>query len=160
MIILHRILVATDFSDCSNEALDYAIYLARNFGADLYLLHAFGLPFFSHTGVSPGVHPEVHQWIKEVKKDAASQLNDLAEKIRKEGAKVHPIFKEGTPFIEILKSAGEIPADLIVMGTHGRSGLSHVLMGSEAERVVRKASCPVFTVKLKAFTTAGRKKNP
>lgn len=160
MITLHRILMATDFSDYSNEALDYAVYLARGFGADLYLLHVFEPPFFSHTGVSPGVRPEVHQWIKEVKEDEIRQLNDLAEKVRHQGAKVHPVFKEGTTFLEILKTAGEIPSDLIILGTHGRTGLAHVLMGSVAERVVRKAVCPVFTVKPKAFAGVKEKKSP
>jgi nucleotide-binding universal stress UspA family protein len=158
MIALHRILIATDFSDYSNEALEYAVYLARGFGADLYLLHVFEPPFFSHTGVSPSVRPEVHQWIKEMKEEESNKLNLLATEIRHQVAKVHGIFKEGTPFLEILKTAGEIPAHLIVLGTHGRTGLAHVLMGSVAERVVRKASCPVFTVKPKAFAVAKEKK--
>ncbi|HEY5593892.1 MAG TPA: universal stress protein [Nitrospiria bacterium] len=151
MITLHRILLATDFSDFSNEALDYAVYLSRGFGADLYLLHVFEPPFFSHSGVSLNVRPEVHQWIMEVKQEAQEKLGKLAEEVRHHGAKVHPIFKEGTPFVEILKVAGEIPADLIVLGTHGRTGLTHVLMGSVAERIVRKSSCPVFTVRPKSL---------
>ena len=151
MITLHRILMATDFSDYSNEALDYAVYLARGFGADLHLLHVFESPFFSHSGVSPSVRPEVHQWIMEVKQEAQEKLRKLAEEVRHRGAKVHPTFKEGMPFLEILKTAGEIPADLIVLGTHGRTGFAHVLMGSVAERIVRKSSCPVFTVRPKAL---------
>ena len=160
MITLHRILLATDFSDFSNEALDYAVYLARGFGADLHLLHVFEPPFFSHSGVSLNVRPEVHQWIMEVKQEAQEKLGKLAEEVRHHGAKVHPIFKEGTPFLEILKTAGEIPADLIVLGTHGRTGLAHVLMGSVAQRVVQKAACPVFTVKPRAFAGAKEKKSP
>ncbi|HEY4485645.1 MAG TPA: universal stress protein [Nitrospiria bacterium] len=156
MITLHRILTATDFSDYSKEALGYAVHMARSFGAELYLLHVFEAPFFSHSGVSPNVRPEVHQWILELKKEEGKRLESLAEEVRHQGAKVHPIFKEGTPFLEILKTAGEIPADLIVLGTHGRTGLSHVLMGSVAERVVRKSSCPVFTVKPKAFAAANK----
>jgi universal stress protein A len=159
MISLHRILMATDFSDYSNEALNYAVYLARGFGADLYLLHVFEPPFFSHSGVTPGVRPEVHEWIKEMKEDAARKLNELAVEIRHQVSKVHVILKEGMPFHEILLTAGEIPSDLIVIGTHGRTGLSHVLMGSVAERVVRKSACPVFTVRPKALAIeAGKKK--
>ena len=160
MIALHRILMATDFSDYSNEAMEYAVYLARGFGADLYLLHVFELPFFSHTGVSPGVRPEVHQLIMEAKQEAQEKLNKLAEEVRHQVAKAHPIFKEGTPFLEILKTAGEVPADLIVLGTHGRTGLAHVLMGSVAERVVRKAACPVFSVRPKVFAAVKEKKIP
>ncbi|HTN42679.1 MAG TPA: universal stress protein [Nitrospiria bacterium] len=155
MIELHRILMATDFSDYSNEALEYAVHLARGFGADLYLLHVFEPPFFSHTGVSPGVRPEIHEWIQEVREAEHENLNKLADRVRHQGPKVHAILKEGTPFLEILHTAGEIPADMIVLGTHGRTGLGHVLMGSVAERVVRKAACPVFTVKPKAL--AGKK---
>ncbi|MBI3610791.1 MAG: universal stress protein [Nitrospirae bacterium] len=160
MISLHRILMATDFSDYSKEALDYAVYLARHVGGDVYLLHVFEPPFFSRSGVSPNVRPEVHQWIKEVKEEEARKLNALAEEVRHHGAKVHAVFKEGEAFLEILKTEGEIPADLIVLGTHGRTGLAHVLMGSVAERVVRKAVCPVFTVRPKASAAAKEKKGP
>lgn len=151
MIELHRILFSTDFSDYSKEALEYAVHLARGFGADLYLLHVFEPPFFSHTGVSPGVRPDIHEWIQEVRAAEGENLNKLADQVRHQGPNVHAILKEGTPYLEILKTAGEIPADLIVLGTHGRTGLGHVLMGSVAERVVRKAACPVFTVRPKAL---------
>ena len=153
MITLHRILMTTDFSDYSKEALEYAVHMARSFGADLYLLHVFEPPFFSPSGVSLSVRPEVHQWIKEIKEEESKKLDILAEEVRHKGAKVHPIFKAGTPFLEILKTAEEIPADLIVLGTHGRTGLAHVLMGSVAERVVRKSACPVFSVRPKALVS-------
>jgi len=152
MISLHRILVATDFSDFSKEALIYAIYLARGLGADLYLMTVFEPPVFSHAGVSPGVRPEIHDWIKEIREGETKKLNDMAEEIRHQISKVHPVFKEGVPFLEILKAAGEMQADLIVLGTHGRTGLAHVLMGSVAERVVRKSDCPVLTVRPKSMT--------
>ena len=160
MISLHRILVATDFSDFSKEALAYAVYLARGFGADLYLLHVFEPPFFSRTGVSPSVRPEVHQWIQEMKEEDSRELNLAASEIRHQISKVHPILKEGEPFLEILKAAGEIPADLIVLGTHGRTGLAHVLMGSVAERIVRKSSCPVFTVRPKGLGSGKEGQGP
>lgn len=153
MINLHRILMATDFSDFSKEALEYAVLLGRKVGGDLYLLHVFEAPFLSHSGVSPGLRPEIHQWIKEVKEEERIQLDRLAEEVRKMGVKVHPILKEGPPYEEIIRTAGEIPADLIVLGTHGRTGIIHLLMGSVAERVVRRASCPVFTVRPKEVKT-------
>jgi nucleotide-binding universal stress UspA family protein len=71
--------------------------------------------------------------------------------IRHQISKAHAIFKEGVPFLEILKAAGEMQADLIVLGTHGRTGLAHVLLGSVAERVVRRSACPVLTVRPKAM---------
>jgi nucleotide-binding universal stress UspA family protein len=154
MITLHRILMATDFSAYSKEALDYAVHLAKVLAADLYLLHVYEAPLFVPSGVSLSMRPEVRQWILDVKGEETKKLQTLAEEVRHLGAKVHPIFKEGAPFMEILKTAEEIPADLIVLGTHGRTGLSHVLMGSVAERVVRKSACPVFTVRPKSLAGA------
>lgn len=154
MITLQRILMATDFSESSKEALNYSVYLARSLGSTLYLLHVFEPPFYSPTGVSITLRPEVDQWIRDLRAEESKRLNLLTDEVRQQGAKVHPMFKEGTPFLEILKTAGEIPADLIVLGTHGRTGLTHFLMGSVAERVVRKAACPVFTVRPKALAGA------
>jgi len=151
MISLHRILTATDFSDSSNEAVAYAVYLARGFGADLHLLYVFEPPVFSHAGISPGVRPEIHDWIKEIREGETQKLNAMVGEIRRQISKAHAIFKEGVPFLEILKTAGEMQADLIVLGTHGRTGLAHVLLGSVAERVVRKSACPVLTVRPKAM---------
>ncbi len=158
MIAVKRILMATDFSAYSREALDYAVYLAQNLDAELHLLHAFEPPFFSHTGVSPSVQHEVQKWIVENKKEASEALQTLAKEIQSQGVKVSAIFKEGPPFLEILKAAEEISAHLIILGTHGRTGLPHVLMGSVAERVVRKSSCPVLTVRPKAFRDEKGKK--
>jgi nucleotide-binding universal stress UspA family protein len=151
MIPVQKLLVATDFSDYSKEALDHAVYLTQKIGAELYLLHVFEPPFFSHAGVSPSVQREVQHWIEQNKKEASEKLKAIMEAVRLQGIKASSLFKEGAPFLEILKSAEEIPADLIVMGTHGRTGLPHVLMGSVAERVVRKAPCPVLTVRSKAL---------
>ena len=153
MISLKRILMPTDFSDYSKEALDYAVYLAKTFGADLYLLHVYEAPLLIPSGETLNVRPEVHQWFRDLKEGASKSLDAQADKVRRFGVQVHPILREGHPFREILNIAGEISADLIVLGTHGRTGLPHVLLGSVAERVVRKASCPVFTVHPKALTS-------
>ncbi len=144
---LGRILMATDFSSCSKDALDHAAYLARNLGAELHLLHVFELPLFLPSGVSIGVRPEVHQWIGEAREAAKKALDELAGEIRRGGVKVRAEFREGIPYLEIVKAAGEMPADLVVLGTHGRTGLAHVLLGSVAERVVRKSPCPVLSVR-------------
>ena len=154
MTSIKRILMATDFSTYSKEALDYAVHLARNLGADLYLLHVFEPPFYSPAGVSISIRPEVDQWIRDLRAEESKRLSMLTDEVRQQGTKVNPMFKEGTPLIEILKTAGEIPADLVVLGSHGRTGLSHFLMGSVAERVMRKAPCPVFMVRPKALDGA------
>jgi universal stress protein A len=150
MVNLQRILMATDFSAYSKEALDYAVHLTTKLGGELYLLHVFEPTYFSPGGVLLSVLPEdVHQYVKQVKEEESKRLHALVDDIRHTIPKVHPIFKIGMPFLEIIKTAEEIPADLTVLGTHGRTGMAHVLMGSVAERVVRKSSCPVLTVKPK-----------
>jgi len=158
MITLHRILMATDFSAYSKEALDYAVHLAKGLGTDLHLLHVFEPPFYPPSGSPLQVPPEVHQWIAGLKEEESKRLKTVAEEARRQGVTVHPILKEGEPFSEILKTAEEITADLIVLSTHGRTGLARILMGSVAERVVRRSPCPVLTVRPKAFVGAQEEK--
>lgn len=92
-------------------------------------------------------------WFDEARKEESKRLNELAVQIAHEnGISVYPLLKEGVPFHQILKTAKEIPADLIVLGTHGRTGLAHAIIGSVAERVVRESNCPVFTVRPKSLS--------
>jgi universal stress protein A len=152
MVNIKHILLATDFSAYSKEAQEFAVHLAKKLGGELYLLHVFEPTYFSPGGVLLSVLPEdVHQYVKQVKEEESKRLNALADEIRHKIPKVQPIFKIGLPFLEIIKMAEEIPADLTVLGTHGRTGMAHVLLGSVAERVVRKSSCPVLTVKPKGL---------
>ncbi len=149
MIKLEHLLATTDFSICSKEALDYAIHLAQKMKGRLTLLHVFESPFFYPAETSLGAYPEVYQWLQDFKQDELKKFNALTDEVRKETLPVESIFKEGVPSVEIIRTAKEIGADLIVLGTHGRRGLSHVVMGSVAERVVREAPCPVFVVREK-----------
>ncbi len=151
-----RLVHASDFSAYSREALEYAVEFALTLGAELYLLHVFERPFFSEPGVSHSlqIRHGVDQWIREVKAEESKKLDALAEEVRGRGVTVHPLLKEGIPFVEILKTAEEIPADLLVLGTHGRTGLAHVVIGSVAQRVVQKAKCPVLTVRPAGFSGA------
>ena len=146
MIDLHRILVPTDFSKHSQNALTYAVAFAEKFGAELYLLHivqdlALFIP--DAVTVSPPVSPPVGQLTAAVR----GALDRLVQEKGLQRDNVHAEVRDGTPFYEIVQFAREKEIDLIVMGTHGRSGLAHVLMGSVAEKVVRKAPCPVLTVR-------------
>ena len=146
MIDLHRILVPTDFSKHSHNALTYAVAFAEKFGAELYLLHVVqDLALFIPEAVSvaPPVGPPVEQMTAAVREALLRlvQENNLGR------FTVHTEVREGTPFYEIIQFAKEAGIDLIIMGTHGRSGLAHVLLGSVTERVVRKAPCPVLTVR-------------
>ena len=158
MTTLRRILMAVDFSDYSNEAVEVAVYLAQKLGGEIYLLHVFELPFYPPPGMALNVPAEVHRWVKEVKEEESKRLNKLTEEIRKKEVPVHPMLKEGVPFLDILKTAEEIPADLIVLGTHGRTGVTRMLIGSVAQRVSQKARCPVLTVRPKALSASPEKK--
>jgi nucleotide-binding universal stress UspA family protein len=146
MIDLHRILVPTDFSKHSENALLYAVAFAEKFDAELHLLHVVqDLALFVPDTVAgtPPIVPPVDQL-------TASVREALDRVIREHGLerlRVCPEVREGTPFYEIIRCARDKDIDLIVMGTHGRSGLAHVLLGSVSEKVVRKAPCPVLTVR-------------
>jgi nucleotide-binding universal stress UspA family protein len=146
MIDLRRILVPTDFSKHSRNALAYGAAFAEKFGAELHLLHVVqDLAVFipdAVTGVPPTTPP--------VEQLTAAAQEALAQMVREQPLPgVTPLtdVREGTPFYEIIRFAREKDIDLIVMGTHGRSGLAHVLLGSVTEKVVRKAPCPVLTVR-------------
>jgi nucleotide-binding universal stress UspA family protein len=146
MIDLHRILVPTDFSKHSQNALTYAIAFAEKFQAELYLLHVVqDLAVFvpDMVTVAPPPAPAMEQLT-----NAARQALDRVVRDHKlERFSLHREVREGAPFYEIVRFAQEATIDLIIMGTHGRGGLAHVLLGSVAEKVVRKAPCPVLTVR-------------
>jgi nucleotide-binding universal stress UspA family protein len=146
MIDLHRILVPTDFSKFSANALTYGAAFAEKFGAELYLLHVVqDLALFIPEAVLvvPPVLPPVEQFLSA----ARVALDRVIAGLNLPGVTVHPAVAEGTPFDEIIRFAREKDVDLIVMGTHGHTGLAHILMGSVAEKVVRKAPCPVLSVR-------------
>ena len=144
MVTLKKILCPVDHSECSYLALKYAISLALKDEAKLYLMHVIDSRLYD----------------SEMYKFSPYKLNEIDEsKIRADLMKslpegttdvleVETIVVKGVPFNEIINAAMEINVDLIVIGTHGRTGLSHVMLGSVAEKVVRKASCPVLTVRM------------
>jgi universal stress protein A len=141
-----RILAPVDFSGCSRKALRYAVAFARQFQAEVILLHiAETAPLPPHQMVMEGGDLET-----ELRKQEAEQLEDW----RKEEAKQvtsRAVTRLGlSPDEEIVRMAKGSEVDLIVMGTHGRSGMAHLLIGSTAERVVRHAPCPVMVVPEKA----------
>ena len=146
MIDLKRILVPTDFSKHSQNALTYATAFAEKFGAELYLLHVVqDLALYVPDALALGtpVSPPMEQFTSA----AQDALGRLIADNGLERFKVHPEVREGTPFYEIIRYAREADVDLIVMATHGHSGLAHVLLGSVTEKVVRKSPCPVLTVR-------------
>jgi nucleotide-binding universal stress UspA family protein len=150
-IQLKKILVPTDFSPNSEKALNYALRLAQIGQGRLLLLHVFEVPEFS------ALLPEASSWqldYQEIKKtfDSAIQrakekLTELARRVTQEKIKVKAKVCQGTSYEEIVKVAQEEEVDLIVITTHGYTGLKHFLLGSTAERVVRVAPCPVLVVR-------------
>ena len=145
-VTLERILVPVDFSDCSLDALEYAAVVAQQAKASLMLLHvlepvSYGLDFT--LGHSRTRHSEVSAWTK--------RLEDLASSLKVTDVPVEVRLRGGLPADSILDSAQTLPCDLIVMGTHGRRGISHAISGSVAEAVLRKARCPVLTVRSPKF---------
>jgi len=141
MIKLSRILHPTDLSECSSQALEYATALAGQFGAELHLLHVIPDPVVTVAPPIAGFMPKGYQ--EEIRKHFEQELNKLVED---QNLTARTGVVEGTPFVEIIRYAREQEIDLVVMGTHGRSGLVTLLIGSVAENVVRKSHCPVLTV--------------
>lgn len=146
MIKLDRILVPTDFSDYSTNALKYGCELANRFGSELHLVHSVEEynAFTPESGML--LAPD---YLAQLEEAAVLELRKLPESGSFSGdeSRIVRAVRKGAPFLEIIRYARENEIDLIVVGTHGRSGLSHALMGSVAERVVRKAPCPVLTVR-------------
>ena len=146
MTRITRILVPTDFSATADAALDYAYELAGKFGASIELLHVLDDPF-----VVDGMASEAY--ISEAPVLRTAMLQEAQERLRHRASP-----REGIPRIEtevifghgartIAEYAAERGADLLVMGTHGRTGFAHLMLGSVAERLVRTAPCPVLTVR-------------
>ena len=142
-IEIRTILCPLDFSENSEHALLYARAFAQAHDAKLLLLHVVELPM---SYLSPEVVLPVD--ILERQKEACVQnLTAITEAVRRELPQTEWLLAEGNPFPRIVEMARTHGVDLIVMGTHGRTGLAHALLGSVAEKVVRKAPCPVLTVK-------------
>ena len=148
MAAIRKILVPVDFSDPSRAALDYAAELARPFDASIDLLHVWQPPTFVGTASLPEA-PSVDAGLTDlVRKNAEEVSERFAAEAKKRGLPVREVRCEpGVPARAIVEVAKAERYDLIVIGTHGRSGFTHAVMGSVAERVVRHSDCPVLTVR-------------
>ena len=145
MISLKRILYPTDFSKYSLYAFDYAVSFAKQYGAKLFIVHV--LPNYPLI-----LGPEV-TFVNVPKLEAATsehvqgEMTRLQEQCTAAGVETEALIMIGTPFVQIIEAARDKEVDLIVIATHGRTGVRHVLFGSVAERVVRMAPCPVLSIK-------------
>ena len=140
---MNRILVPVDFSGAEGEALAYAVPLANDTGAKIVLLHVIE-PVYA--GADPGLG-YMPQRTKAQEKEAGKLMREMADEFIPKGLFEKAVLRTGCPHHEITTAARVLDAGLIVITTHGRTGLGRVLMGSTAECVVRHASCPVLTVR-------------
>jgi nucleotide-binding universal stress UspA family protein len=138
MLEIRRILVPTDFSDAAEHALRYALSLAAKLGAEIDLLHVWQLSVYA----SPS-----SDLAKGMEKDLSRDLEQLAGRYGAHGVVLRRHLRLGVPYLAIVEASRDLGADLIVMGTTGRTGLAHFVLGSVAERIVRTAECPVLTVR-------------
>jgi nucleotide-binding universal stress UspA family protein len=150
-----RILVPVDFSDCSLEALEYTIQAAKEFSASVTILHviepaSYGLDF---TLVHAGDAQKTTQALEK-------RLGEFTALLKERDIPARSVLQSGAPGQAILDGARAAEADLIVMGTHGRRGFSHLVSGSVAEAVLRQAPCPVLTIKSPKFGSGHRRVMP
>jgi nucleotide-binding universal stress UspA family protein len=145
MLPIQHILVPTDFSEPAEQALEYARGLAREFGSHLHLLHVVPEPHVYPWGTEmPTV--AMTGLLTETEQAASDQLRTLAKNSRLPADQVTVSVKIGSPVSDIIEYVGRHHIDLVVMGTHGRSTLEHFLLGSVAERIVRRSPTAVLTV--------------
>ena len=141
-----RILVATDLSPASEPAFKEAIELAKENGAELMIAHAYQPPSVAEAqSISAGVYEE---WDQNIQAEVKGQLQELVDRAAKEGVKAEALVLTGAAYEAIAEAARLNDADLVVLGTHGRKGLSRFFLGSVAARVISTAPCPVLTVRI------------
>jgi nucleotide-binding universal stress UspA family protein len=139
-----KILVPIDFSEHSEKALAYAVDLARALGSTVHLVHVYPITAYAAPPLLPG--PMVFAQFRD---ESQRVFGELMTRVKRDySADLTGSLKEGVPHVEILRCASELGIDMIVMGTHGHTGIEHLLLGSVAERVVRGAKVPVLTVPL------------
>jgi nucleotide-binding universal stress UspA family protein len=146
MITLKYILLPTDFGETARVALKYAQALATTFNASIHLLHVLEDPLIypaAHEGYF-SLQPDYRQVMEQ---ETYQRLETLLPEGERAGVHAKCVVRWGSPFVEIVRYAKSENMDMIVMGSHGLGPIAHMLMGSVAEKVVRKAPCPVLTVR-------------
>ena len=138
------ILCAVDFSDTSDQAFDYSVALARKLGAQIKVAHIYQIPA---AALPNGVLDAPVDYEDNLQDQLQDRLEEYIDDKAIEDIDITAYVCQGIPYIEIIEMAMETNADMIVIGTHGRTGLSHMLMGSVAERVVRTAEVPVISIR-------------
>lgn len=149
---IETIMVPVDFSENALLAVDYAIKLGKRFGSRILLVHVYHFPVELLTDWSAyGTLGGSGELLEALRKEREEQMAALAREKSASGLQIDARVLEGTPFSELVKAARNESADLLIMGTRGLTGIKHVLIGSTAEKVVRKAPCPVLVLKPENF---------
>jgi nucleotide-binding universal stress UspA family protein len=143
MVRINRILCPVDFSETSKRAFEYALALAGQLGAELEVIHVLQLPAYT---LPEGGFELTPDFETDLSNRLRRQLDEFTKQPAQPSVKVTSALYEGIPYVEITRAAKKHGADLIVIGTHGRTGFSHLLMGSVAERVVRTSEVPVLSI--------------
>ena len=141
------ILFATDFSESSEHAFEYALSLAKKFESRLVIIHVINEPVDLRGFYVP--HISFDKLEEEIEQGAQKMMEKFCRTRGQDYPRLETCVVPGIPYDEIIKKGEELSADLIVVGTHGRTGLDHVLFGSTAEKVVRKSPVPVMTIRTK-----------
>lgn len=135
------LLVAVDFEEASRRAIELAKQLAAPLGAHLAIVHVYTLPVYTYPGLEPSILPGFHA-------EVTTAARRAIEAFSRDVGIPDAILREGDLVAEILAAARERSASMIIMGTHGRHGLSHALLGSVAEKIIRQSDVPVLTVRV------------
>jgi universal stress protein A len=143
---IDKILLAIDFSDSSQNACQYALTLASQFNSKLLILHVINEPVDLRGFYVP--HISFDRLEQEIEEGARKMMDQFVPKAMGSFTNFETCIVSGIPYDEILKKADDDQVSMIVLGTHGRTGIDHLLFGSTAERVVRTAKCPVLTVRM------------
>jgi nucleotide-binding universal stress UspA family protein len=143
---IKTILVATDFSENATKAVETAVEFAKKFGAELIVLHAYRVEIPMASPMTAGGYVLPDGFFEQLGSHARSKVEETAKEIEARGVKATGIAVEQSAAIAIVEEAEARPADLIVIGTRGLTGLKHIALGSVADRVARTAPCPVLTV--------------
>lgn len=149
---IKKILVPVDFSPATDDVISFASYFAKQFNGEIEIFHVSEVvDIYAATPWAYSDREFFDKHVANLKEEIDALLNKYVEKIKKDGVLVKSCAVTGIPFVEIVKKAYDENSDLIVIGSHGRSGLEHVFMGSVAEQVVRNSPTPVLVIKKRGF---------
>ncbi|MBS0658721.1 MAG: universal stress protein [Verrucomicrobia bacterium] len=150
-IRLQHILAPIDFSDNGRKTLRYALRLAELSGAEVTILHVVELPTDAYSWVESSggfiAGEDIERFYADARRQAAEEVAKVETELPPHRCRLETVLRTGQPRDQIIKAARELPADLVVIGTHGYTGLKRLILGSTAEGVVRYAPCPVLVVR-------------